>query len=65
MDYLLRKAAKREWNHPKRKKCFASIKAERSWRPGEHFDIIHGDAEFGVCPTGFGLALVQCILSIF
>ena len=28
-------------------------KAERGWRSEEHFDIRHGDAEFGICPTGF------------
>jgi hypothetical protein len=31
MGYLLRKADNREWNQPKRKKCVAVNKAERSW----------------------------------
>ena len=39
-------------------------KAERSWRPEEHFDIRHGDAEFGDCSAGFGLPLVQYFLMI-
>jgi hypothetical protein len=33
-------------------------KDERSWRYEEDCDIRHGDVEFGVWPTGFGLALV-------
>ena len=41
---LLRRAANREWNQPKRKKCAAVNKAERSWRSEERFDIRHGDA---------------------
>lgn len=28
-------------------------KAERSWRAEEHFDLRHGDAEFGDGPAGF------------
>jgi hypothetical protein len=32
MGYLLRKAANKAWNQPKRKKCVAVNKAERSWR---------------------------------
>ena len=28
-------------------------KAERNQRSEEHFDIRHGDAEFGICPAGF------------
>jgi len=39
-EYLLKKAANREWNQPK--KCVAVIKAERSWRSEEHFIIRHG-----------------------
>ena len=31
MGYLPRKAANREWNEPKRRKCVAVNKAERSW----------------------------------
>lgn len=52
VGYLSKKVAKREWTQPKRKKCVAVNKADRSWRPEEHFDIRH-EAEFGVCPTGF------------
>ena len=47
VEYLLRKAANREWDQPKRKNCVAVNKAERN------LDIKHGDAEFGVCPAGF------------
>ena len=50
---LPKKTGKREWNQFKRKKCVAVNKAERSWRSEEHFDIRHGDTEFGVCPAGF------------
>ena len=28
----------------------------------EHFDVRHGDAEFGICPTG--LAFIQYLLAI-
>ena len=31
VGHLPRKAANREWNQPKRKKCLGVIKAERSW----------------------------------
>ena len=53
MGYLLRRAANREWNQPKRKKYVSVKKAERSWRSEEHFDIRLGDEEFGVCPAVF------------
>ena len=53
VGYLLRKAANREWKQSKRKKYVSVNKAERSWRSEEHFDIRHGDAEFGVCPARF------------
>ena len=59
IGYLLRGAANKELNQPKRKKCVAVNKDERSWRSKEHFDIRHGDAEFGVCPAGFQSSLVQ------
>jgi hypothetical protein len=37
-------------------------KAEKGWRSEEHIEIRHADAEFGVCPVGFGLfvVVVQC-----
>jgi hypothetical protein len=50
MVYLPRKPVNRTWNQTEKKKCVAVNKAERSWR---------SDAEAGVCPAGFGLALVQ------
>jgi hypothetical protein len=53
MGYLLRKAANRERNQPRRKKCVAVNEKERSWRPEDPFDTRHRDAEFGVCPVGF------------
>ena len=64
MGYLPRKVANREWNQPKRKQCTAVNKDERSWRYEEHFDIRHGEAEFGVCPAGFGLVLVQIFFTM-
>ena len=48
VGYLLRKAANREWNQPKREKCVAVNKAEMGWRSEEDLDIRHRDAEFGV-----------------
>ena len=53
MGYLPRKAANREDNQPKRKKCVVVNKAERSWRSEESVDVRCGDAEVGVCPAGF------------
>ena len=41
IGYLSRRAANREWNQPKRKKCVSVNKAERSWRSEEYFDIRH------------------------
>lgn len=38
---------------PNREKCAEVNKIERSWRSVEHFDIRHGEAEFGVFPAGF------------
>ena len=64
MGHLPRKAANREWSHPKRKKCIAVQKAEQSWKSEDRFDIRHGDGEFEVCPAGFGLALVQYFLTM-
>jgi hypothetical protein len=53
MGYLLRRAANREWNQPKRKKLVAVSKDEMSWRSEELFDIRHGDTEFKICQAGF------------
>ena len=52
LEYLLRRAANREWNLPKRKNYVEVNKTERNWRREEHFGIRFGDAEFGVCPAG-------------
>jgi hypothetical protein len=38
---------------PKREKCVAVNKAERNWKPTKHFNIRHGDTEFGVCSHSF------------
>jgi hypothetical protein len=46
VGYLLRKAANRDLNLPKKKNSAALNKAERRWRSEECFDIRHGDAEF-------------------
>lgn len=53
MGQLLRKAADRMWNKSKGKKCAITNKAENSWTSEEHFDIRHGDVNFGVCQAGF------------
>lgn len=58
IGYLPRKAANRVWKQPKRQKYIAVSKSERIWKAEQHFDIRHGDAQFGVCPAGFGLAFV-------
>ena len=62
MGYPSRGVAVREQNEPIRKKCVAVNKVEWSWISEAHFDIRHGDTEFGVCPVGFALALVQYFL---
>ena len=53
MGYLLRKIAKKEWNQNKRKKHVPVNKAERYWKTEEHFEIRHGDAEFGIFTEGY------------
>ena len=53
MGYLPRRDTNREYNQPTRKKSVVVHRAEQSWRPEEHFDTRHGDAEFGFCPAGF------------
>jgi hypothetical protein len=53
MGYMLRKAANREWNQPRRKQLIAVNKIKKEWRSEDHFDISHGDAEFEVYPAGF------------
>jgi hypothetical protein len=30
-----------------------STKMKKEWRSEDHFDISHGDAEFGICLGGF------------
>ena len=52
MEFLPRKAANQEWNQPKRNNSVVVNKAEKIWR-SEEFDLRHGDAEFGICPSGF------------
>jgi hypothetical protein len=45
MGYMLRKAANREWNHPRRS-LLQSTKVKKECRSEDCFDISHGDAEF-------------------
>ena len=53
VEYLPRRTVNREWKQPKREKCVAVNKAERSWRSEEHFEIRHGDAELVVYLASF------------
>ena len=57
VDYLLRKAANREWNQPRRNQFVAINKDEKGvgdLKTTLTSDLLHhGDAEFGVCPAGF------------
>ena len=43
MGYMLRKAANREWNQPRRKQLLQSTKMKKEWRSEDRFDISHGD----------------------
>ena len=45
----------------KRMKYVVVNKAERNWRPEEHFDMRHKDEEFGVCSADFH----SCFGSVF
>lgn len=38
---------------PREREVCCSQQTESSWRSEEHFDIRHGDGEFGGFPTGF------------
>ena len=51
MGYLPRRTANRMEPTQEKEACCTQV--ERSWRTKEHFDIRHGDAQFGVCPAGF------------
>ena len=53
MGYRERKGNNREQKEPKRKKCAAVNKAEKSWRSKEHFGIRLVDAEVRDCAAGF------------
>ena len=64
-EYLPRRAANREWNQPRRKKCVVVNKVERNWRSEKHFDVRYGDAKFEFAQMVLGLALVQYFLSMF
>jgi hypothetical protein len=60
VEYLLRNAENKKCRQPKRKKWVADSKDERGWQYKGYFDIRHGDAEFGVCPSVFsGFVLVS------
>ena len=41
MGYMLRKAANREWNQPKRKKFVAETQIKKECTHENHFDIRH------------------------
>jgi hypothetical protein len=63
VGYLLKKAAIKEWKGPIGEKSVAVNKAEGSWGSEEHFDITHGEEEFGVCPAVFvcfGIVFPHC-----
>lgn len=57
-------SANRQWDQPKRKKCVAASKAERSWTWEERLtsDVKMWSLKFS--QMGFGFALVQDFLSI-
>ena len=38
------------WKQPKREYVVVN-RAKRGWRSEEHFEIRHGEPEFGVCPA--------------
>jgi hypothetical protein len=61
MGYLLRKSANKDWNQSKRQKCVVVNKGFGELKS----DIRHRDAEFGVCPASFGLALEILIFSLW
>jgi hypothetical protein len=52
--YMLRKATNREsGTSPGESSLLQSTKMKKEWRSEDHFDIIHGDTGFGICPAGF------------
>ena len=58
--YLQKKATYMSGTIP-RERSVAVSKAKMSYRSEEHFDIRHGDVEFGVFPAGFW----SCFGSVF
>lgn len=78
VEYITRKAAKRDWKHLKKIKCFNIVninikllilnaryaKDESSWRSEEHFDIRHGDAKLKLAQLVFSHAVVQYFLTM-
>ena len=58
IGYRLRKADNRICNQTKRKKFVVVNKDEGHWRSERHFDIRHGDSEFGGFPLVSGLAMI-------
>ena len=62
---IVKRAANREWNQSKRKKCVAVNKAKRSWRSEEELvsDMEMQSLEFS--PLVFHLALVLYFFAIF
>lgn len=43
----------------------AAVNRSRSWSSEQHFDIVHEDTEFGVCPACFILVLNLYSLTMF
>lgn len=62
MGYLLKRNANKECNQPKREKCVAVNKGERSWRSEEIFDIKHGNKCLEFAQLAYGFAMVQYLL---
>lgn len=53
MPEPVRKAADRDWDPPKRKKCARVHTPKGCWRSEERFHTRRGVAESEVCPSGF------------
>ena len=49
MGHSQKSGADRDWNHPKREKCIAVIKAEMNWKS----EIRYEDVDFGIWPISF------------
>ena len=61
-EALLKRAVNREWTSPRESSVLQSIKVEEVGDP--KLALTSDLVEFGVCPAGFSLALVQYFLSM-